>query len=303
MSVLSREFKQRYLAPGACIQLVAPAGPFHSADFERGVAMLQRYYEVQYEPEIVARQGYLAGSDARRLQELQSALDNPHADAIVAARGGYGVTRLLDRLDVSELRRRVPLLVGFSDVTALHALWAQAEVASVHGGMVAALGRGSEERFERWRDAVEGRYPVRYDGLECLQPGAAEGLLLGGNLAVLSALLGTPHFPPLDQAVLFLEDIGERPYRVDRMLTHWRSAGAFRGVRAIVLGAFVQGDPGPDGVPVENVLRERLSDLGIPVAAGLPCGHLEDNAELPFGRWVQLDATGGTLYLDGWRGA
>jgi muramoyltetrapeptide carboxypeptidase len=303
MAVPPRHFRQRYLAPGARVRLIAPAGPFHCADFERGVELLRCRYEVDYEPEIVSRQGYLAGSDQRRLTELQSALDDPRCDGIVAARGGYGVTRLLDRLDPGALAARAPLLVGFSDITALHAVWARAQLGSVHGAMVAALGRDNEMMFARWQDAVEGRFPARYDGLECLQPGAAEGVLLGGNLAVLCALLGTPHFPSLDQAVLFLEDIGERPYRVDRMLTSLHSAGALAGVRAVVLGAFVESDPGPDGVPVEQVLRERLGELGIPVAAGLPCGHLEDNAELPLGRWVQLDAQRGTLYLDGWRGA
>jgi muramoyltetrapeptide carboxypeptidase len=114
---------------------------------------------------------------------------------------------------------------------------------------------------------------------------------------VLTALIGTRHFPPLAEAVLFLEDIGERPYRVDRMLTTWRQAGAFAGVRGIVLGAFEQADPGSDGVAVESVLHERLADLGIPVAAGLPAGHLDDNAELPFGRRVTLDGSAGCLFL------
>ena len=121
--------------------------------------------------------------------------------------------------------------------------------------------------------------------------------MLGGNLAVLTALIGTPHFPPLTDAVLFLEDIGERPYRVDRMLTTWRSAGAFKGVRGVVLGAFTQSDPGSDGVSVEEVLCERLGDLGVPVARGLPAGHLDDNSELPFGARVSLDASAGRLQL------
>jgi muramoyltetrapeptide carboxypeptidase len=163
--------------------------------------------------------------------------------------------------------------------------------------MVASLGACSEELFARFCSAIEGQFPARYTGLETIAPGSAEGALLGGNLAVLTALIGTRFFPPLTGAVLFLEDIAERPYRVDRMLTTWRSAGAFRGVRAIVLGSFSDGDPGPDGTSLSDVLRERLSDLGIPVAAGLPAGHCADNAELPFGRDVTLDATTGCLHL------
>jgi muramoyltetrapeptide carboxypeptidase len=297
MPAAPRQFTQRYLAPGARVALVAPAGPFDVADFERGVARLSRHFDVHYDPGIFERQGYLAGSDARRSHELQAALSQPRIDGIIAARGGYGVTRILDRIDVAAVRGSAPLLVGFSDITALHALWAKAAVGSVHGSMVASLGRCSESLFERWRAALEGRFPERLENLQTVCPGACEGVLLGGNLTVLTALIGTRHFPPLAEAVLFFEDVGERPYRVDRMLTTWRQAGAFAGVRGIVLGAFVQGEAGPDGVDLQSVLHERLADLGIPVAMGLPAGHVDDNTELPLGRRVSLDASAGCLVL------
>jgi muramoyltetrapeptide carboxypeptidase len=292
-----RQFSQRALGPGARIQLIAPAGPFDAAAFERGVTRLRERYDVRFEPEIVARHGYLAGDDARRARELKAALATPDVDAIIAARGGYGVTRILPLMAADEVRKHAPLLVGFSDITALHALWAHAAVSSIHGSMVAVLGDASAALFARFVDALEGRFPASFDGLDPLSPGVAEGVLLGGNLAVLTALLGTPAFPPLDDAVLFLEDVNERPYRVDRMLTTWLHAGAFRGVRAIVLGAFELGEPGSDGVMLADVLRERLSRLSIPVAAGLPAGHIDDNAELPFGRRVTLDTNVGRLYL------
>jgi muramoyltetrapeptide carboxypeptidase len=293
----SREFKQRYLSPGGRIELVAPAGPFDLDEFARGVARLRRHYDVHHTPGILERQGYLAGDDARRSAELHAALARPNVDAIMAARGGYGSTRILAQFSVSDVQRHAPLLVGFSDLSALHALWARAEVGSLHGNMVAGLGRCDEPLFARFCAALEGRFSERIGLLETLVPGVAEGVLLGGNLAVLSALLGTPYFPPLDDAVLFLEDIGERPYRVDRMLTSWRDAGAFRAVRAVVLGNFAQADAGPDGVTLAHVLSERLSDLGIPVAAGLRAGHVDDNLELPFGRRVTLDATAGCLHV------
>lgn len=289
------DFHDQPLTPGARVRLIAPSGPFAHADFERGVERLRRRYDVQYDPGILERSGYLAGSDERRLRELQSAIDDPECAGIIAARGGYGATRILGRLDLAGLRARPKLLVGFSDITALHALWARERVGSVHAGMVAALGRAEDAQCERYLQALAGHFPERWSGLNALSPGRAEGVLLGGNLAVLSALLGTPFFPPLDGAVLFLEDIGERPYRVDRMLTSWQQAGAFERVRAIVLGAFVQADPGPDGVTVEDVLAERLGSLGIPVAAGLPAGHVDDNIELPFGARVALDTSTGEL--------
>jgi len=291
------DFIHRPLGPGARIGLVAPSSPFDNDGFERGVEKLRRRYEVSYSAEIFERKGYLAGSDEHRLRELQTALANPKLDAIIAARGGYGATRIAPLIAAGDVRKRSPLLVGFSDITALHALWAHAGVSSLHAGMVAALGHASDAQLERFCAALEDRFPERHDGLTTLAPGVAEGILLGGNLAVLSALIGTSLFPPLHDAVLFIEDVGERPYRVDRMLTTWRHAGVLRGVRGIVVGAFEQGEAGADGVTLDDVLRERLHDLAIPVVAGFPAGHIDDNHELPFGRRVTLDASHGVLHI------
>jgi muramoyltetrapeptide carboxypeptidase len=279
------------------VSVVAPAGPFDVDDFERGLARLRERYDVQYQPDVIARAGYFAGDDARRLAELQRALDDDGLDGIIAARGGYGATRLLSLLDFRSLARRPKLLVGFSDISALHAQWARARVLSVHGTMVAALGRSELRLWERHHAALEGQFIERFAGLTTLAPGRAEGVLLGGNLTVLHALLGTPYALPTAGAILFFEDIGERPYRVDRMLTSWRDAGAFAAVRGIVLGAFVQGDPGADGVSLQTVLAERLGDLGVPVLSGLPAGHIDDNAELAMGRRVLLDGARGELQL------
>jgi muramoyltetrapeptide carboxypeptidase len=290
-------FLHRPLGPGARIALVAPSSPFDADAFERGVEKLRRRYEVSYSAEIFEHKGYLAGSDELRLRELRAALANPKLDAIIAARGGYGATRIAPLIAADDVRKRSPLLVGFSDITALHALWAHAGVSSLHASMVAALGRASDAQLERFCAALEDRFPEHHGGLTTLAPGVAEGILLGGNLAVLTALIGTSLFPPLHDAVLFIEDVGERPYRVDRMLTTWRHAGVLRGVRGIVLGAFEQGEAGADGVTLDDVLRERLHDLAIPVAASFPAGHIDDNHELPFGRRVTLDASHGVLHI------
>jgi muramoyltetrapeptide carboxypeptidase len=291
------EFAEPWLAPGARIAIVAPASPFDASSFELGVTRLRARYDVRFDPSILERSGYLAGHDDRRLRELQAALDDRSVDAIVAARGGYGATRLLPSLRFDGLRRRPKLLVGFSDITALHACWSHARVASVHGAMAAMLGTLPDLLFQRWIHAVEGRFAERVTQLACMREGQADGILHGGNLAVLTALIGTPHFPLWHDTVLYLEDTGERPYRVDRMLTTWRSANAFAGVKAVVLGAFVNADPGPDGPDAKSVLMERLLDLGIPVASELPAGHVDDNLELPFGTRVMLDATQGELWM------
>lgn len=244
---------------------------------------------------IFTREGFLAGSDERRLAELRAGLSDPDVNALVAVRGGYGTTRLLDHLSVAEVAASPKLLVGFSDVTALHALWARAGLRSLHGPMVAALGRGEPAWFDRWVAAVEGHGAPVVTGLTTIVRGTAEGPLLGGNLALLAALSGTPYVPPLDGSVLFLEDVGEAPYRVDRMLTTLRQAGWFERVTAVALGMFSRCNPGAAGTTVQEILRDRLSDLSVPVVEGLRAGHEPENLEIPLGAAVRVDADQGTL--------
>jgi muramoyltetrapeptide carboxypeptidase len=277
------------------VRLIAPSGPFDVALFERGVERLRQRYEVVYDPAITERTGFLAGSDARRLAELQAALDDPEASCLLAARGGYGATRLLDRLEPERVRAARKLLIGFSDITALHALWARAELGSVHGPMTAGLGAMDEAELARWVAAVEAGPAEGFTDLIGLRGGRTQGRLLGGNLTVLCALLGTPYLPAFDGAVLFLEDVGERPYRVDRMLTSLDQAGVLARLAGVVLGGFTAATPGTDGVSAEQVLEERLGRLPIPVLRGLPAGHLEGNRVLHLGSLVELDADRGTL--------
>jgi len=286
------------LKPGSRVAAIAPSGPFDVAAFEVGLALLRERYQVNHRADVIARSGFLAGVDDRRVAELQDAIDDDSVEAIIAVRGGYGATRLLDRLDVSALKRRPKPIVGFSDITALHALWANAGVASVHGPMIATLGKTGANGAEALRavtELLEGRMPPPLAGLSCINGGSTIGSLKGGNLSVLTALIGTPFMPILLGAVLFLEDIGERPYRVDRMLTTWRQAHMFDQVSAVVLGAFTDCDPGPDGVTVDDVLRSHLASLNVPVLSGLRAGHVDDNMAMPFGALVQVDADAGTL--------
>lgn len=275
---------------GARVRVVAPSGTFDRDRFEAGVARLSKHYDVAFDERIFARAGYLAGDDDRRAAELLEALDDPFCQAIVCVRGGYGAMRLLPRVPLSAIAKRPRLLVGFSDVTALHVAWQRARVTSVHGAMVASLGELDEPSFTRWRRCLEGATPEPIAGLRTIVGGRARGVLVGGNLSIVHALEGTPFSAHAIGRILFLEDTGEAPYRVDRMLTTLRLSGFFDGVRGIALGAFTHANPGPHGVSVEEVLRERLSDLGVPVVSGVPAGHVDDNLELPFGVEVILDA-------------
>jgi muramoyltetrapeptide carboxypeptidase len=280
----------RPIGPGARLAVIAPSSPFDADAFAAGVARLRERYDVGFDDGVLARRGYFAGDDIRRLAELQAAITDDAVHGILVARGGYGATRLLDGLDVDAIARAGKVIAGFSDVTALHALWARAGVRSLHGPMVATLGRAPPAEVERFVAALEGA-PVRFDALTTITPGTAEGPLLGGNLAVLAALSGTPHAPPLDGAILFLEDVGEKPYRIDRMLTTLRQSGALARVAGVALGAFSECTANAGGVTGDDVLRERLAGLGVPVVAGVPAGHVDDNAPLPFGATARIRAT------------
>jgi muramoyltetrapeptide carboxypeptidase len=283
------------LHAGSFVRVVAPSSPFDGARFDRGLALLQARYRAHLADALFERSGFLAGSDAQRLHGLQSALADPQAQAIVAARGGYGASRLLPELSLEAVRRANKWLVGFSDVTALHALWTRAGVCSIHGPMVCSLWEAKPEIQAQWFALLEGQPPRPLSGLRALRGGRAAGKLFAGNLTVLAALAGTPYMVDLDGAVLLLEDVAERPYRLDRMLTTLLQAGALRGVRALVLGQFTDCEFGPDGVSAYQVLEERLGALGVPMLGDAPVGHVPDNVPLLLGAQVEIDADAGVL--------
>lgn len=283
------------LAPSARVHLIAPSSGFDRARFATGRALLDARYQVSTGAAIFARQGFLAGDDDARLADLEAGLADSEVRALIAARGGYGATRLLPRLDLAAVRRAGKWLVGFSDVTALHAAWARAGLCSLHGAMVCSLSDADPPVREAWFALLEGAPPAPFTDLTCVRAGSAEGRLFGGNLTVLGALAGTPYFPPLDGVVLALEDVGERPYRLDRVLTTLLQTGQLARVRAFVLGAFTEGEPGPDGVRAEDVLAERLGTLGVPVLAGAPFGHVRNNHPLLLGAHARVDAQAGRV--------
>jgi len=288
------------LAPGDPIRVIAPSGPVPREAFAAGIEVLRARYDVRQDDGLFARDGYLAGPDERRLAELQAALAEPDSRAIVMARGGYGLMRLLPFVDVGALLRRPRPIVGFSDGTALLALAARAGVAAIHGPVVTQLGSlGAADQqalFERLETPGPG---VLLDGLEGLIPGRVRGPLLGGNLEVFSRLIGTPYLPDVTGAILFFEDLGERPYRIDRLLAHLDLAGLFGAVSAVLVGDF-SGCREPqasraESPTAEEVLAERLGRLPIPVALGGAFGHGTRNRALPYGTLCELDTATGTL--------
>jgi muramoyltetrapeptide carboxypeptidase len=272
------------LRPGDRVRVVAPSGPFDRALFWRGVGWLGARYRVELDRSVLSRAGFLAGSDDRRCQELNGALRAPGVAAILSARGGYGLTRIVDRLDLPALLEAPKWFVGFSDATTLHVALARIGIASLHAHNVCGLGRGDAVERSRWLAALEQpRACRRIEGLESWQPGHASGLLFGGNLTVLFSCAAAGRLRVPDGAVLVLEDITESAYRIDRMLTALTTAGAFDRAAAVVVGELTDCPAGPHGVPPLEVMRERLSRLGLPVLAGLRAGHGRSNLPLPFG--------------------
>lgn len=289
------------LRPGDSVRVVAASGPIFPAAFAPGEALLGARYQLRYDPkQLFAADGFLAGPDQARLDAVVEALRDPDAKAVFLGRGGYGLLRIVDRLDPALLREHPKPIVGFSDGTVLLAFAAQAGVVSIHGPVVTQLARlGDEDRAALFSLLESPEPQVLLHDLSALRPGSAVGPLLGGNLEVFSRLVGTKHLPDLDGAILFLEDVGERPYRIDRLLTHLALAGVFDRVAAVVVGDLTGCEEPADSKiaspSAAEVVVERLSHLRVPVATGAPVGHAGRNRALPYGVRAELDASAGTL--------
>ena len=293
------------LAPGDLLCVVSPSGGLQSMElFEEGVAIWRRRgYKIQLSEGYDNSWGYLAGSDEQRRTQLLMALNNPECKGILCSRGGYGGTRLLENWrwpQQSKNQRSDKWLIGFSDVTSLLWSWSRQGVAAVHGPVLTTLAAEPARSIDRLFALVERHQisPLQGSGWakwDC--GGTASGVLLPGNLCVATHLLGTEAEPNLKDVILAFEDVGEAPYRLDRMLTQWRAMGKFRGVKGILLGRFSDCEstkPGPT-LTVDEVMRDRLADLHIPIVSGLPFGHDGENAALPVGLPVQLDADAGVV--------
>ena len=256
------------------------------------MAIIANRYRPQYNPGIFERHRYLAGDDARRLAELTSYLASPEIKAIFCARGGYGTMRLLHELETHPRSPAPKHIIGFSDITALHQ-WRQSHgIMSIHGPVLTQLGRLGTATSERLFSLLENDVPAEpLRGTTSFVEGIAEGPLLGGNLSMFTRLLGTPYMPNLEGAILLFEDVGERPYRLDRMWTHLELAGVFQKVKGIALGSFTHCEERDADYSSQDVLRDLAVATGLPCATGFPVGHGDVNEPVPLGVRVRLDAT------------
>lgn len=301
------------LRPGDCIGVVAPASP--QRDDERlkaGIRYLESLgYRVKLGENLWKRHGYLAGTDEERAGDFNAMIRDPEVRMIIGGRGGYGVTRILDRIDYRALRRSPKIVVGFSDLTAINmALLVKCRLISFSGAMAGVdfwdtgnLDPYMEESF--WRAVTSTRpagliagteeYPIRP-----LAKGRAEGWLLAGNLTLLAAITGTPYMPKPAGALLLVEEIGEEAYRVDRLLSQLANAGILSSVAGLAFGAFTGTGPrrvSVDPLPIEEVFAHYIAQNGLPAIGDLPFGHIKGKLTLPVGVRARIDGGKGTLRI------
>lgn len=288
------------LPPGACLGVIAPAGPPRPGVLPQVVPLIETLgYRAKLFPGCAgpAPLPHLAASDAQRLADLHAALADPEVDALLALRGGYGSLRLLDGLDRALIARQAKPLIGYSDLTTLQAVWTQCGVPVWHAPMPASdwVLPGGEADRQRLALALQRGVPPghteRAPGPHPLdRPGRVQGPLLGGNLTVWASSTGLGALPDVRGAVLFFEDIAEAPYRVDRALAQLRLSGQLDAAAGFVLGRFSET---PDGASPDDVLADYLHPLGKPVLAGWPTGHGQPHHPLPLGLPVTLDVPEG----------
>ncbi len=296
--------KPRALRRGAVLGIAAPGGPVDREQLCAGEALLHAAgFETRRRDDVLACDGYLAGNDARRAAELMQHVNDPEIDGIICARGGYGCDRILPLLDAEAFRRAAKPLVGYSDITAL-LLWQRrcAGLIGFHGPMLdrgGDLDRSALEHLIRQLTG-DGVLPSTLRG-ETLVGGRATGRIVGGSLTLLAASIGSAWEPDTRNAILLLEDVGERPYRIDRMLQQLRAAGKLDRLAAIGVGSFESCSderyPQPD---VNTVIENTLGSLGVPIVRGLPFGHVKQNHAWPMGGRASIDGASGELQLLEW---
>ncbi len=288
------------LCKGDTIGLVAPAGPWEEEDFARGMGILSDLgFEVKFARSLATKEGYLAGSDEHRSALFHEIWRDPQVKAVLSVRGGYGSLRILESLDYSLIQSCPKIFIGFSDITALHSAIAQKTgLVTFHGPMLTTLGKSDKESVHAFFDMLcRGEIrPIRPLSLEILKPGNASGVLAGGNLTTAVHLLATPYETSWQNKIVFLEDTGEAPYRIDRMLTHLKTAGRLQGIKGLILGSFTNcGDREMIWQRVVQLCR----DDNFPVWANFPIGHGVQNMIVPVGLQAHMDSSRGVLSFSG----
>jgi len=284
-----------FLQPGDTIYITAPAKAIEESVVLEAKKTLETWgLNVRVAPHCLGRAAYFSGTDAERLADFQHGLDDPSIKAILCARGGYGCVRIVEELDWTAFQQNPKWIVGFSDVTVFHQKINQLGVESIHGIMPLGFTEGSMEAKETLHKALFGESiileasPVKENRM-----GTAKGSLIGGNMTIIYSLIGTELSYTFKNKILFIEDIGEHIYKVDRMLHAFKLAGIFNQISGLILGGFTEMEDTdvPFGKTIEELISEQVVNLGIPVAFNVPIGHIPDNQAVVVGRTVTLTVT------------
>lgn len=279
------------ILPGGRIGIAAPASPFDRDLFFQGIEVIKQMgFEPVFAERIFLKTGYFAGTCQQRARELQDFFDAPDIQAVWCVRGGYGSMRLLDALDYERIEKHPKIFVGCSDITALlAALYHKCRMITFHGPMVASLARADSLTIESVVHSLSGKGIAEIKAVKgrVIRPGKAAGRVLGGNLSTLCHLLATPYFPDLTGKILFLEDIGEKPYRIDRMLTHMHMAGCFNSLAGLAAGSFTRCGSCWE---IDRIFTDIFGSGLFPVVTGFPAGHGMPNKTLPMGAVATLDS-------------
>jgi muramoyltetrapeptide carboxypeptidase len=310
--------KAKRLSPGDTVALVSPASAtFNSVDLQIAKESLEALgFKVRTGEHMLERHGYLAGEDKARAEDINKAFADTSVAAVHAIRGGWGSARVLPYLDYDTIRRNPKVLLGYSDITALHlAIHGKTGLITFHGPI--GLGRWDAWSVDYYKRVVMNGEQVTYKNkqglnaernsltqvefrVQTITPGKARGALLGGNLTVLTTILGSPYLPDWDGAILFCEDVGEDYYRIDRMMTQLKLAGVLSKIKGFVFGGCSECGPG-DGnfgaLTLEEIFQDHIKPLGIPAWQGAMIGHAQPQWTLPVGAQVEIDASAGTIAL------
>lgn len=311
------QIKPKGLKKGDTIGLITPGSAVTRNAFEKAIENMEALgFKVKYSENMRVKKGFLAGTDQQRLDDLHNMFESPEINGIVCARGGYGSGRLLPHINYDLIKANPKVLVGYSDITALlFAIYGKTGLVCFHGPVgVSDFTDFTSEQFVKvlmkGKSKVKIDVPKSWEEIENpafemikISDGTAIGNLVGGNLSLITAAMGTPYDLDFDGKIVFIEEIGESPYRIDRMLTQILNSGKLKNAKGLALGVFKNCETKPNdsdfdlSLSLKEVLLDRLSSLNIPVIYGLPIGHIDDNATLPFGIPAELDVNAGRLTI------
>jgi len=297
-----KSIKAKKLKTGATIGLVSPASSSSDKKIQTAVTNLESLgFRLVFGKNAKAKKGYLAGEDQARISDLHQFFQDDKIDAIWCLRGGYGSARLLPNLDYKLIRKNPKILIGYSDITALlNGIYKKCGLLGFHGPVASSTFTDfTIQRLQAMllQSAIPPPIKVQKENTHIIRSGRAEGKLVGGNLSLISAMCGSPYLPKFKNKIVFLEDVGEKPYRIDRMLTQLLYSTDLSKAAAIVLGVFEACEAAPEdaSLSLKETFQDRLGKLSIPVIYGFPFGHIADNATLAVGLQMALDTASGSL--------